>query len=157
MQAIVCVSANWGIGRDNELLFHIKPDLQRFRALTLGKTIVMGRRTLESFPGSKPLPKRNNIVLSTTLAPREDVTVVRSIEELLPLCDEDAFLCGGEQVYRALLPYCTRVLVTKVDSTPEADAYFPDLDADGAWRVESMSEEQEADGLRFRYIDYVKA
>ena len=156
MQAIVCVSADWGIGKDNALLFHLKPDLQRFRALTLGKTIVMGRHTLESFPGGKPLPKRRNIVLSTTLPPREGVTVVRSVEELLPLCDEETSLCGGAQVYRTLLPYCTRVLVTKVEASPAADAYFPDLDADPAWKIKEKSGEQEADGFRFRYIDYVR-
>ncbi len=155
MTAIVCVSKNWGIGKDNDLLFHISTDLKRFRSLTLEKPIIMGRKTLESFPGGKPLPKRKNIVLSTTMESREGVTVVHSVDEALPYFTEDAFLCGGEQVYRLLLPYCSRALVTVVDECPESDAFFPNLDELPNWKIESISEEMEEDGHRFRFIDYV--
>ena len=155
MTAIVCVSKNWGIGRNNDLLFHISSDLKRFRSLTLGRNIIMGRKTLESFPGGNPLPKRNNIVLSTTMEPRKGVTVVRSLDEAMEYMTEDSFLCGGEQVYRLLLPYCSRALVTVVDEEVESEHFFPNLDEMPEWKIESISEEMEEDGHRFRFIDYV--
>ena len=115
MTAIVCVDKNWAIGRDNALLFHISADLKHFRALTTGKTVVMGKNTLLSLPGGRPLPNRRNLVVSTTMAPREGVEIARSIEEAAALAGEDAVLMGGAQLYRALLPRCERVLVTQVD------------------------------------------
>ena len=119
MTAIVCVDKNWAIGRDNALLFHISADLKHFRALTTGKTVVMGKNTLLSLPGGRPLPDRRNLVVSTTMAPREGVEVARSIEEAAALAGEDAVLMGGAQLYRALLPRCERVLVTQVDAAAE--------------------------------------
>lgn len=155
MTAIVCVSKNWGIGKNNDLLFHIGSDLKRFRSLTLGQNIIMGRKTLESFPGGNPLPKRNNIVLSTTMEPRKGVTVVRSLDEAMEYMTEDSYLCGGEQIYRQLLPYCSRALVTVVDEEVESEHFFPNLDELPEWKIESISEEMEEDGHRFRFIDYV--
>jgi len=155
MTAIVCVSKNWGIGKNNDLLFHISADLKRFRSLTLGQNIIMGRKTLESFPGGNPLPKRNNIVLSTTMEERKGVTVVRSVDEAMEYMTEDSFLCGGEQVYRLLLPYCSRALVTVVDEEVESEHFFPNLDELPNWKIESVSEEMEEDGHHFRFIDYV--
>lgn len=119
MTAIVCVDKNWAIGRDNALLFHISADLKHFRALTTGKTVVMGKNTLLSLPGGRPLPNRRNLVVSTTMAPREGVEIARSIEEAAALAGEDAVLMGGAQIYRALLPRCERVLVTQVDAAAE--------------------------------------
>ena len=104
MTAIVCVDKNWAIGRDNALLFHISADLKRFKALTTGKTVVMGKNTLLSLPGGRPLPNRRNLVVSTTMTPREGVEVARSIEEAAALAGEDAVRMGGAQLYRALLP-----------------------------------------------------
>ena len=119
MTAIVCVDKNWAIGRDNALLFRISADLKRFKALTTGKTVVMGKNTLLSLPGGRPLPNRRNLVVSTTMAPREGVEIARSIEEAAALAGEDAVLMGGAQLYRALLPRCERVLVTQVDAAAE--------------------------------------
>ena len=125
MTAIVCVDKNWAIGRENRLLFHISADLKHFRALTTGKTVVMGKNTLLSLPGGRPLPNRRNLVVSTTMAPREGVEIARSIEEAAALAGEDAVLMGGAQLYRALLPRCERVLVTQVDAAAEgADAFY---------------------------------
>ena len=93
MTAIVCVDKNWAIGRDNALLFHISADLKRFKALTTGKTVVMGKNTLLSLPGGRPLPDRRNLVVSTTMAPREGVEVARSIEEAAALAA--GYLLGG--------------------------------------------------------------
>ena len=158
MTAIVCVDKNWAIGRNNELLFRISADLRRFRALTTGKTVVMGKNTLLSLPGGRPLPNRRSVVVSRTLPPREGVEIARSIDEAAALAGEDAVLIGGAQLYRALLPRCERVLVTQADAAAEgADAFFPNLDADDAWTAETVGEWQEENGLRFRYVDYVRS
>ena len=157
MTAIVCVDKNWAIGKENRLLFRISADLRRFRALTVGRTVVMGRNTLLSLPGAKPLPDRRNVVVSRTLSPREGVELARSVDEAAALAGEDAVLIGGAQLYRALLPRCGRVLVTQVDAAAEgADAFFPNLDAAPEWAVEAAGEWQEENGLRFRYADYVR-
>ena len=149
MTAIVCVDKNWAIGRENRLLFRISAELMDFGALTTGKTVVMGKNTLLSLPGGRPLPNRRNLVVSTTMAPREGVEVARSIEEAAALAGEDAVLMGGAQLYRALLPRCERVLVTQVDAAAEgADAFFPNLDAAPDWTVETVGEWQEENGLR---------
>ena len=156
MTAIVCVDKNWAIGRDNALLFHISDDLKRFKALTTGKTVVMGKNTLLSLPGGRPLPNRRNLVVSTTMEPREGVELARSAEEAAELAGEDAVLMGGARLYRALLP-CERVLVTQVDAAAEgADAFFPSLDDAPEWTAETVGEWQEENGLRFRYVDYVR-
>lgn len=150
MTAIVCVDKNWAIGRENRLLFRISADLKHFRALTTGKTVVMGKNTLLSLPGAKPLPDRRNLVVSTTMAPREGVEIARSVGEAAALAGEDAVLMGGAQLYRALLPRCERVLVTQVDAAAEgADAFFPNLDAAPDWTAETVGEWQEENGLRF--------
>ena len=143
MTAIVCVDKNWAIGRENRLLFRISADLKHFRALTTGKTVVMGKNTLLSLPGAKPLPNRRNLVVSTTIAPRKGVEVARSVGEAAALAGEDAVLMGGAQLYRALLPRCERVLVTHLDAAPD-------------WTAETVGEWQEENGLRFRYVDYVR-
>lgn len=156
MQAIVCVSKNWGIGRDGQLLFRISADQKRFRALTVGKTVILGSRTLATFPGGKPLKGRRNIVLTRSEAPIEGAELAHSVDEALSLAGEDAVVIGGASVYTLLLPYCDRVLVTKVDAQCEADSFFPNLDTHHAWRVDSESEVMEENGLTFRYVDYVK-
>ena len=157
MTAIVCVDKNWAIGRENRLLFRISADLKHFRALTTGKTVVMGKNTLLSLPGGRPLPNRRNLVVSTTMAPREGVEVARSVGEAAALAGEDAVLMGGAQLYRALLPRCERVLVTQVDAAAEgADAFFLNLDAAPDWTAETVGEWREENGLRFRYVDYVR-
>ena len=100
MQAIVAVSQSWGIGRDGQLLFRLRADLQRFKALTTGHTVVMGRKTLETLPGGRGLPDRRNLVLTRqeSLTPDRAETV-HSPEELLALADSDAFVIGGQEVY----------------------------------------------------------
>ena len=155
MQAIVAVSQDWGIGRDGGLLFRLPSDLRRFKALTLGHTVIMGRKTLLSLPKGRPLPERRNLVLSRQpgFAP-EGAEVVHSIEDLLSIADEDAFVIGGQQVYEQLLPHCTRAYVTKVRSAPPADAFFPNLDNDPAWRVVSADPIRQENGLSFQYVEY---
>lgn len=158
MQAIVNVTENWAIGRDNGLLYPLKADLRRFRELTMGHAVVMGRRTLESLPGKKGLPGRRNLVLTRDPdfeAPNTE-TVHTPLQAVFATGAED-FCIGGESVYRALLPACDRVFVTRVLETAEdADAFFPNLDEDPEWRIERESEILEENGVRFRYVDYVR-
>lgn len=160
MIAIVAAAENWGIGREGKLLFSLHADMRRFRVLTSYMTVVMGRRTLESLPGGRPLPRRRNIVLSSRPIPTEGVETVGSVEELLELVaeepPEEVYVTGGGQVYAQLLPYCEKVLLTRVFASPEADAFFPDLDADPAWRVAGRSEVLEEDGVKFQFIDYIR-
>lgn len=154
MNAIVAVSENGGIGKDNELLFRISADLKRFKELTSGHTVIMGRKTLQSLPGGRGLPNRRNIVITRDSDfTAERAEVVHSIDEALALADEDAFVIGGASIYAAMLPYCEKVYLTKVYAEAEADAYFPALDG---WQVAEQSEIMEENGLRFQYIDYVK-
>ncbi len=158
MQAIVAVSQSWGIGKDGRLLFRLSADLRRFKALTTGHTVVMGRKTLQSLPGGKGLPNRRNLVLSRRMdyAP-ENAEVVTSVEALLRTAGEDAFVIGGQQVYEQLLPHCERVHVTKVLADAPADAFFPNLDEDPAWRIASVSDVLTENGISFQYVEYCRA
>ena len=158
MQAIVAVSRSWGIGKDGQLLFRISADLQRFKALTTGHTVVMGRKTLQSLPGGRGLPNRRSLVLTRqeSFTP-ERAETVHSLAELLALAGDEAFVIGGQEVYEQLLPYCTRAYVTKVFADVPADAFFPNLDEDPHWRVVSTGEMQEENGLTFQYVEYQRA
>lgn len=156
MQAIVCISENWGIGCDGQLLFRISADLKRFRALTTGKTVILGSRTLATFPGGRPLPNRRNIILTHRDLTVEGAEIAHSVEQAAALAGPDAIVIGGTSVYRAFLPYCDRVFVTAVEACPEADSFFPDLDASPDWMAVQESEMFEENGLRFRYIDYIR-
>ena len=157
MQAIVNVSQNWGIGRDGQLLFPLRADLKRFKELTMGHAVVMGRKTLETLPGKKGLPGRRNLVLTRDpdfTAP--DVEIVHTPLQAVFATGTEDFCIGGESVYRIFLPACDRVYVTKVLAEAEADAFFPDLDEDPDWRIERESEIMEENGVRFQYVDYVR-
>ncbi len=161
MNAIVVVDQNWAIGCEGELLFSLPTDMKRFRALTLDGTVILGRKTLDTFPGGKPLPRRRNVVI--THCPqlvREGVEIVSSPAAALELTkdvpDEQLWVIGGGSIYTALLSRCKRVCVTRVDAAaPEADAFFPNLDKLPAWQVEHESEPMEENGLTFRFVDYV--
>ena len=156
MTAIVCVSQNWGIGRDGALLFRISADLKRFKALTVGKTVILGRKTLDTFPGGKPLKDRRNIVLSRRELDIPGAEIAHSFEEAAALGGDDAIVIGGASVYMALLSRCDRVYVTKVDADADADSFFPRLDDNPDWRVASESEVFEENGLKFQFVDYVR-
>lgn len=157
MQAIVAVSQSWGIGKGGDLLFRLPSDLRRFKAMTTGHTVIMGRKTLDSLPGGKGLPHRRNLVLSrqSDFAP-DRTEVIHSVEDILKTAEDDAFVIGGQQVYEQLLPYCTRVHITKVLSDPEADAFFPDLDKLPGWKVASVGEMLTENGLSFQYVEYIR-
>ena len=161
MNAIVVVDANWAIGCDGDLLFSLPTDMRRFRSLTLGGTVILGRRTLDSFPGGKPLPKRRNIVITRDKSfSRENVEVVHSIEEALALtANEDpdkVWVIGGGEIYAAMLPYCRMCYLTHVDAAPACEVYFPDLSKLQGWSV-LRAEAPRSDGeLTYQFIDYIK-
>lgn len=156
MTAIVCVSKSWGIGRDGALLFLISDDHKRFRSLTVGKTVILGHKTLDTFPGGCPLKDRRNIVLSHRDLDIPGAEIAHSFDEAAALGGDDAIVIGGASVYMALLARCDRVYVTKVDADPDADSFFPNLDDNPDWRIDSESEVFEENGLKFQYVDYVR-
>ncbi|MGI6737308.1 MAG: dihydrofolate reductase [Anaerovoracaceae bacterium] len=160
MNAIVAADENWAIGRDGKLLVHLSGDLKYYRRRTEGHHIVIGRRTLESFPGGRPLPHRENIVLTgNERYHRPDCTVCYSLTQLLlylaGLPDEEIFVSGGATVYRQLLPYCSTVYVTHIRRAfAGADCHFPDLTADDAFRMTDRSAEREEQGVRYYFATY---
>ena len=160
MECIVNVAPDWGIGRQGALLVSISADLRRFRQLTLGKSVILGHRTLQTFPGGRPLKGRRNLILSRDPGLRvEGAEVVNSLPALFQAIrgTADAQLCviGGAAVYTLLLPYCRTAQVTKSYVNLDADTFFPDLDADPDWILAEEGEMQEADGVQFQYLKYV--
>ena len=156
MYAIVAACENWGIGKNNALLYHISADLKRFKALTDRHTVIMGRKTLESLPGKRGLPDRRNIVLTSQGDyAAENAEIVNTVmAAVFTANDAESFVIGGESVYRALLPACDKVYLTRVFASPEADAFFPDLDELPDWKITEKSEIMEEDGIRFQYLTY---
>lgn len=159
MNAIVAVDNNWAIGSKNNLLVRIPADHKNFRQETTGKVVVLGRKTLETFPQGMPLPNRTNIILSTDSEYKvKDAVVVHSKEELdtelKKYPTEDVYIIGGESVYRMMLPACDVVHVTKIDHDYEADAYFPNLDKDDEWEITAESEEQTYFDLPYYFVKY---
>ncbi len=159
MKLIVAVDENWGIGCKNELLVRIPSDQKFFRETTTGNVVVMGRKTLESFPGGRPLKDRVNIVL--TKENRESLNgevIVHSVEEALEevkkYTEETIYIIGGETVYRQFLPYCDEAYVTKIEHRYEADAHFPNLDEDPEWKMTEESEEQTYFDIPYTFTKY---
>lgn len=159
MNAIVAVDNNWAIGCKNSLLVRIPADHKNFRQETTGKVVVLGRKTLETFPQGMPLPNRTNIILTTNPDYKVKGAVVvhnkeELDEELKKYPTEDVYIIGGESVYRQMLPECDVVHVTKIDHDYEADAYFPDLDRDAGWEITAESEEQTYFDLPYYFVKY---
>ena len=161
MNVIVAVDKNWGIGKDNKLLVSISSDMKFFREETMNKVVVMGRKTLESFPNGLPLKRRTNIVLTKDRNYKvKDAILVHSVEELMEELkkydSEDIYVIGGDSIYRQLLPYCDVAHVTKIDYAYEADSYFPNLDEMSDWTVERTSEELTYFDLEYMFVKYVR-
>lgn len=157
MNLISCVNQNWGIGKNNRLLFSLPEDMRFFRDKTIGKTVVMGSQTFRSLPNGKPLPNRENLVLSTTLSSGRGFTVFSTIEELLRVISTrdrtSVFVIGGEAVYKSLLPYCERAYITKVSMSVPADRFFPNLDREPNWRIASVTQ---ANTIGISFVQYAK-
>ena len=138
MNLIVAVDQNWAIGKDGDQLVYLKEDLKRFRTLTSGHTVILGRKTLATFPGGRPLKNRRNLILSRNPQfQAEGAEVFSSVEELVQL-----------------LPYCDTAYVTKIHAGFPADTYFPNLDQSGEWEVSEESESLEQDGISYHYVTY---
>lgn len=155
MNLIVAVDQNWAIGKDGDQLVYLKEDLKRFRTLTSGHTVILGRKTLTTFPGGRPLKNRRNLILSRNPQfQAEGAEVFTSVEELVQQADGDAFVIGGASVYEQLLPYCDTAYITKIHAGFPADTYFPDLDKSEEWEVVEESESLEQDGIAYHYVTY---
>ena len=161
MKMIVCVSENFGIGNGGNLLFSLPPDMKFFRETTLGKVVVMGRGTLDSFPGGKALKNRTNIVLTRDKDfEREDTLAFNSREDVLKYISrfdtDDVYIIGGAQIYELFRNDCNEALVTKVKKNVDCDAFFFDIDNDTQWTLVSESECMEHEGLSFSFLRYVR-
>ena len=159
MNMIVAVDKNWAIGNKGSLLVRIPADHKMFRSETMGKVVVLGRKTLETFPHQEPLEGRTNIILSHNRHYKAgDAIVVASLEELIMKLrdydDKDIYIIGGASVYELMLPYVDTVHVTKIDHEYEADAFFPNLDATGEWEITADSDEQVYFDLTYRFLRY---
>lgn len=158
MRAILHADKKWGIGKDNSLMFSIPADMKFFKENTIGKVVVMGSNTLKSFPNSKPLKGRVNIVLSRKDVQGDGYIAVSSLErlfeELKNYNDEDIYVIGGASVYKMLLPYCSEVLVTKVDAIGGADTFFDNLDENKDFQLVYQSEPIETNGYTIRFTTY---
>ena len=158
MKAIVAVDKKWGIGKKNDLLFSLPEDMKFFREKTLNKVVVMGSNTLKSFPNGKPLKNRTNIVLFPGGEKREDCLIVESLEELSLVLKnyntDDVFIIGGAMFYKTMLPYCSEVLVTKVDADGGAEVFYENLDALSNWSCVYESETKETNGYSIKFTTY---
>ena len=170
MNMIFSADENWAIGKQNQLLYHIPPDLRMFMEKTMGGAVIMGRKTWESLPNSNPLSGRVNIILTRQANgiglgasdPADTrVLVGNGLDDLaqiltgLPLPTERVWVIGGAEVYRLLMPYCEKAYVTRIlAAAPEADCWMEDMDHAQGWILEEQGAVQEWEGLRFRYDRY---
>lgn len=158
MKLIVAVDKNWAIGKNNKLMWSIPADMKFFRETTQGNVIIMGRKTLESFPQGQPLKNRVNIVITKNKDYKaKGAIVVHSVEEAVREAKKqegDIFVIGGESIYCAMLSYCDTAYITKIDHAYDADTYFPNLDADKEWRMTKISEEQTCFNLEYYFTVY---
>ena len=161
MDIIVAVDEKWGIGKDGDLLQRISADMKYFRGKTTGNVLVMGRKTLESFPNQKPLPNRVNIVLTTNRAYEAEGVVLchdlADLPEILKAYEgKQVFVAGGGSIYAQLLPQCEKAYVTKIYHTYPADTTFPNLDESPHWELVEKGDVQEENGVKFSFDIYEK-
>lgn len=160
MKMIVAADKRGGIGKNGQLLAHLPGDMKYFRETTAGAIVIMGRKTLESFPGGRPLKGRRNLVISRTLAPdaQEGVEVCRTPEEAVALAsqepDRNVFVIGGGEIYSLMLPYCKEAFITEIDAVLEADTFIPVFAELMEWECCSRSPVQEENGLQYAFAIY---
>lgn len=161
MNLIVAADENWGIGQAGGLLTHLPGDMKYFRETTSGKAVIMGRKTLESFPGGRPLKNRTNLVLTANPDYKaEGAVICTSIDEILKAAagfdPENLFVIGGGTIYRQFLPFCTKAYVTHIYRSFQADTDFPDLDQDPEWSLTSQSTREEYEGTAYDFRIYTR-
>ena len=156
MELIVAVYDDWGIGKDGTQPVALSADRKFFRETTKGAMVIVGRRTVEDFPGRKPLPGRVNVVLTRSGAELPGFTVCTSPEEAAAIAKtaQRAMVIGGGSIYRQMLPLCDTAYVTKVRCTPESDTFFPDLDADPQWQLSQILQSGEENGIGYEMCLY---
>lgn len=159
MELIACVNNYWCIGKNNDLLYHLSTDMKFFREKTKDNVIIVGRKTLESFPGGKPLKNRVNIVLTTDKSYyRDDCIIVHSIENVLEEIkkydDKTIYVCGGEQIYKLFEPFCDTAYITKVNDDLKGDKYFPNLNNIENWILSEESDTITENGYEFKFCTY---
>lgn len=155
MNAIVAVYSDWGIGAEGTQPVVLRADRAMFRERTRGATVIVGRKTLEDFPGGRPLKGRRNIVVTRSDIEIEGATVVHSLEEAVAAAgDEPCYVLGGASVFRQFFKVLDRVYVTKIELCPQSDSFFPDLDRDPEWQVADAGERCEEDGVGYRFMCY---
>ncbi len=165
MQAILHCDKEWGIGKKNDLMFHLPLDMAYFRKNTLKKVVVMGSNTLLSFPNGKPLKNRTNIVLwpngDKERAKKDGFIMVESLpelfEELKKYNSDDIYIIGGAMMYKTMLPYCSRALITKVDALGGAEVFFENLDKKENWHLENCSDSAIDNGFSIKFCTYVNS
>ncbi len=158
MTLILVADNDWAIGRNGDLLTRLPADMKRFRELTTGHTVVMGRKTYESFP-KRPLPDRANCVISRTCTDIEGAEVFGSIEEFLEYAkgvQDEIFVIGGGEIYRQMLPYCDKAIITRVYESFAGDTFFTDMDKLDDWEISEASDIIETNCHRIRFINYVR-
>ena len=156
MELIAAVYDDWGIGTGGTQPVALSVDRKFFRQTTKGATVIVGRRTVEDFPGQKPLPGRVNILLSGSINELEGFTVCANVEQALE-CAKDTprvFVIGGGSIYRQMLPMCDTAYVTKVHCAPESDTFFPDLDASPEWKLADVLQSGEENGIQYEMCLY---
>lgn len=161
INGIVCVDRNWGIGKKNDLLFHLKKDMQFFKQTTADGIVVCGYNTLLSFPGGKPLKGRSTICLCPDEVERDDCFCVHDFEQMVKLVKELAktkvvWVIGGAMLYKSMLPYYDSVYVNKVDANGEAEVFFPNLDAYDGMKLSKVFPEVEDEGYLTKLHLYTK-
>ena len=161
IKAICCVDKNWSLGKNNDLLFHLPEDMKRFRAETKDSIVVVGHKTLLSFPGSRPLKGRSTICLCSKENKRDDCYCVHTFEECLQLVKElsktqTVWIIGGAKLYESFLPYCDVVVVTKVAADGEGTVFFPNLDKHPNFTLAYMSNALEDNGHLIKFCTYYR-
>lgn len=161
MNLIVAVDQNWGIGNNNELLIRIPADQKYFREMTSGNVVVLGRKTMDSFPNGMPLKNRTNIMLTKeNREPRGEEIICHSVEETLKELEkyptESIYIIGGDSIYRQFLEYCDTAYVTKINHTYNADAFFPNLEETEDWILKEESDEQTYFDITYTFCKYIK-
>lgn len=159
MNLIVNVDKNWAIGYKGKLLVSIPEDMKFFRSETMGKVVVLGRKTLETFPNGLPLKNRTNIILTRNPEfEAKGAIICHSVEEVLEKVSEyppeDVYIIGGDSIYREFLPYCDVAHVTRMDHAYEADTWFPNLEEDPEWVLTGQSDEKTYFDLEFTFNKY---
>lgn len=160
MHAIFHADREWGIGKENDLMFHLPRDMRFFRETTMGKVVVMGGNTLRSFPDRRPLRGRTNIVLTREQIPGETNLIPASdVDDLFRLLQrfstDDVYVIGGAFLFKILIPYCSDVLVTKVDAVGGADVFAPDLDSDPNFYLDHAGRPIRDGGFSIRFCRYI--